>query len=142
MTYLLDTSSALAILHGRHENHAMALRWLDTICEPGAIGICRVAEVGMFRLLTQRSVMGAHTVSPAEAWAAVEKMYEDDRFVPAQEPYNLPKIWRSLVTGLHANSVADTDAYLAAFAQAAGLSVVTFDSNYQRFTDAKLLVLR
>jgi toxin-antitoxin system PIN domain toxin len=142
MNYLLDTNTALAILHGNHENHGLAMKWLSTVSEPGSIGLCRVAEVGMFRVLTQRSVMGANTVSPIEAWNAVERMYEDDRFVPAAEPYSLPRTWRDLISGLHSNAMADTDTYLAAFAKAAGLQLVTFDTGYQRFPDVKSLILR
>jgi predicted nucleic acid-binding protein len=59
------------------------------------------------------------------------------RFVA--EPSGLEAIWKSLMDA--SGPGAWTDAYLMAFAKAHGLHVVTFDKGFERFGDARTIIL-
>jgi hypothetical protein len=89
--------------------------------------------MGAIRLLTKQSIMQAGVVTGAEAWAYVTKLFEDDRFVFANEPASFESSWHTICEWTPKGSSAETDSYLAAFAIAANLSVVTFDGGMSRF---------
>jgi len=77
--------------------------------------------------------MGAGVLTGAQAWGYLTQLFEDDRFVFENEPADFESSWQTICEWTPKGASADTDSYLAAFAIAGSLSVVTFDSGMNRF---------
>ncbi len=77
--------------------------------------------------------MGDGVVSGSDAWAYLNRLLEDDRFVFASESTGFESAWQTICEWTPKGSSAETDTYLAAFAIASNLAVVTFDAGMTRF---------
>lgn len=84
--------------------------------------------MGLLRLLTNRHALGQDTFSPTQAWDSFDRFMGDSRISRAEEPLGLDRHWRSSTIHRQHGSNWWTDAYLAAFAAAAGFTLVTFDA--------------
>ncbi len=141
MAALVDINVLVALLHARHRHSAAAVRWLDGQRALGSLLICRIAQMGALRILTQPSVMKEEALSPAEFWRGWDLMMGDDRFLRAEEPNGFEAMWRGVTTAIRKGQCAETDAYFAAFARAGGWSVVTFDRGFRRFPGLRMEIL-
>jgi len=133
---LPDLNVWLALVIPEHLHHATARRYWDGMADAMAQGqhlcFCRPTMLGLVRLLSQPKLMGDAALSLAQA----HQVYRDLRaqpgvaFVPDAETADAalpqllaanlpPRLW--------------TDAWLAATARAAGLRLVTFDADFERF---------
>lgn len=83
--------------------------------------------MGLLRLLTHETVMGSEVLSSREAWHVYQTLLRDERFQFAPEPFSLDPEWRRLTAHDRPAPRLWTDAYLAAFARAAGMRLVTLD---------------
>ena len=77
----------------------------------------------------------------AEAWAAHDFLYLDHRVVFLPEPSTLEQAFRIAARGDQASPKLWADAYVAAFAQAVGAEVVTFDRALARRCKSSRLLL-
>jgi len=136
--FLADVNFLIAILDIKHEHSVRAELWLNKVGERHSIVICRVAQMGAIRLLTRQSIMDAGVLTGAVAWGYLTKLFEDDRFVFANEPAGFESAWQTIYEWTPKGSSAETDSYLAAFAIAGSLSVVTFDGCMNRFPGLKV----
>ena len=139
MTYLADINVLVALVVIGHVHHPAALRWIDH--SGGEVAVCRVAQMGFLRLLTNARVMGENVESAAKAWDIFAAMFEDPRFVFHPEPAGLEAAWRSASRHPHSGPNFWTDAYLAAFAQAAGIGIVTFDAALRQHRGVRVVAL-
>jgi uncharacterized protein len=87
--------------------------------------------------------MGDDTLTPDEAWLAWEKLILDERtaFLPL-EPTGLEDAWQRHITGRTATPKLWMDAYLAAWAKSAQLTLVSFDSGFKNFRLQSLTLLQ
>lgn len=84
----------------------------------------------------------AHAVlSGVEAWRAYKRWMALPEVSLAPEPTDLDNRLEELTRSVRMTPALWADAYLAAFAVAGGHRVVTFDSDFHRFTDLDLLHL-
>jgi uncharacterized protein len=83
--------------------------------------------MGLLRLLTSRAVMGVDVMSMRDSWRIYRTMLADERIRFAPEPTDLEAAWQKLTTADNTTPKVWTDAYLAAFAHAAGMRLVTLD---------------
>jgi predicted nucleic acid-binding protein len=97
------------------------------------VGLCRVSQMGVLRILTNRKWLKDEARSAEEVWSAWTTLLADDRFRVLEEPLGLEQEWRRRTLRLAPGSMIETDTYLAAFAVAAGLTLLTFDRGFQRF---------
>ena len=141
MSFLIDVNVWVALAVGEHVHHAAAEEWLDQVTTE-RIAFCRVVQMGLLRLLTNPHVMGKDICSAASAWAVLDSFAADSRVVFAVEPDGLVQAWRETARDTHSGVNFWTDAYLAAFAAAAGYTLVTFDRGFTRYKDIKLELLR
>lgn len=141
MAALVDVNVLIALLHARHRHGALASSWLDTCVDPGAIGICRIVQMGALRILTSRSAMREDVLTPAQFWRGWERMMSDGRFVMVAEAPELEPAWRAITESLPVGRIAETDTYLAAFAFAGDHTFVTFDRGFRIFRQLKLELL-
>ncbi len=139
MGALVDVNVLVALMHARHVHSARAVRWLAGHDAAGAIAVCRVSQMGALRILTHPSAMKDEAKSASEFWDGWQRLMEDDRFALVGEPAGLESAWRALTAALPRGKPAETDCYLAAFAIAGKLSLVSFDRGLRRFAGLNLV---
>ena len=126
-SHFLDVNVWLALTHQRHVHYGVARDWLDSI--DAQVFFCRFTQIGLLRLLTNAQVMGPDVLTQRSAWSAYHRWFEDERVEfhaePAQPDFN--HLFQSFSTRGQPSTQLWADAYLAAFAKAAGLTLVTFD---------------
>lgn len=127
---LLDVGVWLAAAVADHEFHPRVRGWLDDRTDD--LVMCRVAQMGALRLLSTPAAMGKSVLTRAAAWQAVDRLRDDDRVRWASEPPNLEQVWRAFSARDDNSHRLWTDDYLAAFAQAGGMTLVTLDRGFQR----------
>src|SRR5579872_633489 len=137
-TFLPDVNVWVALASARHIHASACSQWLNSI-ESGDVAFCRVSQMGLLRLLTNGSVMGGDVLSSQDAWRVYRRMLADERIHYAPEPYALEAEWRRLTTHDHPAPKIWTDAYLAAFARAAGMRLVTLDRAVLSLAEEALL---
>ena len=136
-----DVNVWLALTHERHEHHAAAARWLEARNDP--VFFCRFTQIGLLRLLTNEAVMGAEVLTQRRAWQAYHRWFEDDRVAFHDEPdvAGLEESFEDLSSRSRPSTKLWADAYLAAFARTAGLTLVTFDRALRAMPSVPLEVL-
>jgi predicted nucleic acid-binding protein len=77
--------------------------------------------------MTTAAVMDGSPLTIVEAWRVYDRFFEDDRVVFVSEPPEVEKRFREKATGRTVSPKVWADAWLLAFAQAAGGVLVTFD---------------
>jgi|SRR5450432_4155195 toxin-antitoxin system PIN domain toxin len=126
MTFLPDVNVWLALASQRHVHAVRCSEWLDSEAPDGAV-FCRVTQMGLLRLLANATVMGDDVLTSRGAWRAYRNILADERIGFAPEPMALEDHWRKLTSLDRPAPKLWTDAYLSAFARAAGLRLVTLD---------------
>jgi len=129
---LVDANVWLALLAPRHVHHAAAVRWFDS-CSVREAGMCRIVQLGLIRLLGNRSIFGDGALSAAAAWNAIQDLLADERVDFVAEPSGLDSLLPQLFRYPVPTGKLVGDAYLAAFALAASRRMVTADSGFQQF---------
>ena len=76
--------------------------------------------------------MGKEVLSQSEAWKAYDRWIEDDRVSFLAEPPQLEEQFRAWSRMPHPAPKDWADSYLAAFAEASNLTLVTFDRALER----------
>ncbi len=105
---------------------------------------CRASQQTLLRLLTTAAVLSPYGIEPLtneEAWAVYETLVSDDRIAFGAEPARLAFRWKEFARRETASPKLWLDAYLAAFATAAGWTMVTTDSAFRQFSGLDLLLL-
>lgn len=134
MKHLCDTNVFLALAVGQHVHHPLAAAWFGGLADLDTVMFCRATRISFLRLLTQRIAPDYLPLSNREAWGVHDRLMEDDATGFEPEPPGVEFVWRQLSeTGNSAPQVW-MDAYLAAFAIAAGMRLVTLDKDFLNFT--------
>jgi toxin-antitoxin system PIN domain toxin len=138
---LWDINVWLALIDPANANHALAkAREKDLVGE--GVALCRVTQVGCLRLLTTEAVMGKDDVfSMSKAWTTMDRFAAREDVVFHDEPPGLEAEWRKLTTLNVPAPRMWTDAYLAAFAIAGKMRLVTFDKGFRRYPGLQLLIV-
>lgn len=139
MTYLPDVNVWIALVAEQSVHHLRAREWFETSREQ--IAFCRITQLGFLRLLTNRHVMQEEVLTPAEAWDTYRRFRLNQRIDFAHEPPGFPEEWRSSTPPSAASPNLWTDAYLAAFADESGFTLVTFDRKLPAQTGKRAMVL-
>ena len=140
MQSLCDVNLLLAICYERHEHHPPALEWLDQQDEESVV-VCRITQLGALRLLTNSSVMAEDVCTLEQAWITYDTILSDERFVFFSEPEGLEQIFRAYTSIGQVSPKRWQDAYLAAFARAAKIHMVTFDGGFKAYENLRLTLL-
>jgi uncharacterized protein len=135
----LDANVWMALLWERHIHFGKAREWFDE-ADADELLFCRVTQISVLRLLTTEAVMGVDTRSMAGAWSAWDRLAADGRVAFVSEPAGLEDEFRSHSRLPSRSPKVWADAYLLAFAAAAGLRLVTFDRSL-RSRGSDVLVL-
>jgi toxin-antitoxin system PIN domain toxin len=138
LTYLADANFLIALLHARHALSARAVAWLGSQEEPGSVLVCRIAQMGVLRILTNPAWLKEDVLPAAAVWDAWDVLLSDDRFAQVQEPAQLDAEWRLLTRAFPVGRRVETDCYLAAFAIAGSHRVLTFDRGFRQFAGLEI----
>lgn len=141
MINLPDVSTWVALLAQRHIHHTVVRSWFLSSADHGEdFAFCRVTQMGLLRLLTNRHVMDVDVLDPASAWNLWDRLSREWGIPLLGEPVGMESDWRRY-TDRPSGSRFWTDAYLAAFAHAGGYRFVTLDRGFERYADLHMLVL-
>jgi|ERR1700688_1133966 len=132
MGYLADVNFLIALLHARHALSDRAVSWLGRQEQAGSILLCRVAQMGVLRILTNPVWLKDDVLPATAVWDAWDLLLTDDRFISVQEPAGIEAEWRLVTRDFVAGRNAGTDTYLAAFARAGGYRLLTFDRGFRQ----------
>ncbi len=122
-----DVNVWLALSTPDHQHFGVAWTWYTALPGDHVLRLCRFTQLSLLRLLTTRSVMGQGTLTQVEAWQAYDRWIEAAGAEFAEEPAGLEAIFRSYSGSQQVSPKEWADAYLAAFAEAGNLTLVTFD---------------
>jgi toxin-antitoxin system PIN domain toxin len=122
-----DVNVWLALSTPDHQHFAKAWTWYTDLPTDASLYFCRFTQLGLLRLLTTGSVMGQGTLNQVEAWEAYDRWLNAGHAEFAEEPTGLDAVFRSRSAGRQASPKDWADSYLASFAAAAHLTLVTFD---------------
>jgi len=135
-----DTNVWVALTYEGHVHHVRSRNWLASVPTSARLFFCRITQLGLLRLLSSEAVMKTDMMNQEDAWKAYDRWFEDDRIGFADEAAGLDPIFRSLSGSRLAAPTDWADSYLAAFAIASQLSLVTFDRALQRKARQALLL--
>ena len=152
---LPDINVWLALAVQEHPHHQAARRyWAAAQAEIGrasgesslrgaepCLWFCRVTMLGLVRLLCQPKAVGPGALDVPAAW----RLYTQYRALPhvglLPEPEGCDDALRAIVGVGSLPPRLWTDAYLAALSVSAGLRLVTFDRDFDRFGLERCLIL-
>lgn len=126
---LMDVGVWLALVYEAHLHSEAARRWKARTSEP--LALCRVTQMSLLRLITNRAIMGDDVLTRAAAWTVLDRLDADRQIVCTAEPDGLEVLWRSFSARDERSHKLWTDDYLAAFALAGGMSLATLDRKVQ-----------
>ena len=134
-----DINAWVALTYEGHVHHATAAAWFAALSPHTTLAFCRFTQLGLLRLLTATAVMGDEVMTQPQAWAAYDRWLQDPRVTLVDEPPEIETPFRVL-TRLRQPATKDwADSFLAAFATAGQLTLVTFDRGLR--AKAKSVVL-
>jgi predicted nucleic acid-binding protein len=87
-------------------------------------------------------VFGKHALTLPDAWLQYDTFLSDPRAAFAGEPADLEKHWRLFTQTRSRSPHVWNDAYLAAFALAGNLNLVTFDQALTQYANVSCTLLR
>ena len=120
-----DMNVWLAMATPEHVHADLARRWWNE--EKGTIAFCRFTQMGFLRLLTTDAVMDGKPLTMLEAWRVYDRWFDDDRVTFISEPAEVEEGFRTRARGRTVSPKVWADAWLMAFATAAGGKLITFD---------------
>ena len=144
---LFDTNVWLAALFTTHPFHTLAQQALQqaTPAEPALL--CRATQQSFLRLASTPALLkvyGAEGLSNRDALVALDALQVLVQVSWRDEPPGTFALWRTFATRDTASPKVWMDAYLAAFAVAGKLRLVTLDRDFKNFVpqglDLTLLV--
>ena len=141
---LPDVNVWLALSYAPHPFHARATAYWQEACTSNTpLWFCRSTMLALVRLLAQPKVMGTDVLSLPSAMAVYQQWLSTPAVGLLLEPLGLEAHVQSLL-GTDTTPLPNrlwTNAWLAATAEAAGLTMVTFDQDFERFNLSRLQVL-
>ena len=115
----------LALAHEIHPHHNVVTAWGESLESDTVLAFCRFTQLGLLRLLTNQSAMGADVLTQAKAWAVYDAFLKTTRVRLIEEPRGIDALFRQQTNRNEASTKQWADGYLAAFALAAGIRLVT-----------------
>jgi len=122
-----DVNVWFALAHEIHPHHGAVSEWGDSLGSDTVAYFCRFTQLGLLRLLTNRSAMGEDVLTQAEAWVAFDGLLSNPGNRTMEEPRGIDPLFRQYTDRDEASTKQWADGYLAAFAEAAGIRLVTLD---------------
>jgi uncharacterized protein len=122
-----DVNVWLALNYSRHIHSRAAVEWYSAQDASSALVFCRNTQLGLFRLLSTEVVMAEDVMGQPQCWQVFDSWIDSGQATFAQEPAGMESAIRVNSRNNSPSPKAWADAYLAAFAETARLTLVTFD---------------
>jgi len=122
-----DINVWLALTLRGHKQHTSAWAWYRGLPKTADLVFCRMTQLGLLRLLTLEAAAGEYVMNQREAWAAYDRWMVEAECVFVDEPLGLEGEFRGMSDAIRPTPQQWADAYLAAFAAARSMELVTFD---------------
>ena len=139
-TDLPDVNVWVALSSAEHQFHQSAEKYWKAMAQP-RLAFCRVTSLGLVRVTSQRHTLGGAQLTTMEAWANYMAWRELSGIDFLHEPSGVEQRMQDWVSAGLVTANNWTDLYLAAFAWAGSLRLVTFDQAFARMPDLELLLL-
>lgn len=139
MQVIADVNVVLALVNERHAFHQRACAWLDAQEVGFQIGICRLVQMGLLRLLCNKSAMDGDPLSLPQAWKVYADLISDPAACFVPEPDGFQAEWIAMCQPYGASPKVVEDAYLAAIANRLGRPVATFNQDFLKFPGLGLI---
>jgi toxin-antitoxin system PIN domain toxin len=137
--FLPDINVWLALAFRFHSHHLAANVWYEGSTEPCCFR--RFTQQGFLRLASNSAAFKEEAVSLREAWRMYDTILRDRRVVFAEESEGVDTYWRAFTQRRSFSPKVWGDAYLAAFARAASLELVTFDQGLRQYRRVTSIIL-
>lgn len=140
---LLDVNVWLAAAFAAHPAHGAARCLLHEASAQEPALWCRATQQSFLRLASTPVITAAYGVvkaTNADAWVALEAFLALPQVDVIDEPPELAPHWRQLGAIEQSAPKRWMDAYLAAFAMAAGVLLVSLDQDFSHFEQQGLIV--
>lgn len=124
---LPDVNVWIALLNASHSHHSVVADWFLRPRTSGPAVLCRLTQMGLLRLLTQPSVMGASVMTQRNAWKALDQLTANETAVFRPEFEGVDAAFRRLSDREEVSPQRWADDYIIAFAEAGDLVLVTLD---------------
>lgn len=115
--------------------------WFDSLPNEALCFFCRLTQQGFLRLASNPKAFGTHAMILPDAWRSYDLFLSDSRVAFIGEPADLEVHWRTFTQNQTFSPQVWNDAYLAAFAVAANLNVVTFDKAFTQYANVSCTIL-
>jgi uncharacterized protein len=122
-----DVNVWLALSSPDHVHFRSAWNWYTSLPDDTVLFFCRLTQLGLLRLLTNRAAMGQGVLTQAEAWQAYDRWLDSGGTGFAEEAADIEIRFRLHTSSSQASPKEWSDAYLAAFSLTSGSRLVTFD---------------
>ncbi len=122
-----DINVWVALTVRTHQHSAVAWKWYHSLPEQVDLVFCRLTQLGLLRILSQKGVAGLETMNQLEAWAAYDRWLDEGGAVFHDEPFGIEIEFRSFANLGTPAPKHWADSYLAAFAACTSMPLVTFD---------------
>jgi toxin-antitoxin system PIN domain toxin len=139
--HLPDINVWLALTFTSHIHHPAARSWFEGLAENRGCYFCRFTQQGFLRLANNPKAFPGIAVNQDVAWQLFDAFAADPRVGYLTEPPQLEETWRKFTQLPRLSPHSWSDAYLAAFAQLAGLEIVTFDQGFKQYPAVKCTLL-
>lgn len=133
---LFDTNVWIAALFPTHPCHALAQQALQQATPGDPAVFCRATQQSFLRLATTPTLLkayGAEGLTNRDALSALDALQALPQCSQRDEAPGVVALWRTFATRDTASSKVWMDAYLAAFAVAGRLRLVTLDADFKNF---------
>lgn len=133
---LVDTSVWLPAIFKRHQFHDIARKTLQQATKTEPAIFCRATQQSVLRLMSTAGIArtyGEQPLTNRDAWLTLDALQTLPQVAWRDEPTGVLAHWRNLAALDSASPKVWMDAYLAAFAIAGGLRLVTLDSDFKNF---------
>lgn len=116
-----------ALTHQIHPQHPSAAAWAASLDDNAVVYFCRFTQLGLLRLLTNQSATGEEALTQRQAWEIFDVVIANPGNRMMEEPRGIDQLFRQFTDRDEASTKQWADGYLAAFAVAGGVQLVTFD---------------
>ena len=137
---LPDVNVWVAINHKVHEHHSSAIAWFIALDAQSTLIFCRQTQMGLFRLLTSQAILGDETFTLKQCWKLYAEWIQSESAELWIEPAGVEDVFARNTASDERSPKRWNDAYLAAFAETAGLTLVTFDKALAGKTSDSILL--
>ncbi len=133
---LFDTNIWVALSFGTHPHFSLAKEAFNEADSVNPAVFCRATQQSFLRHLSSPKLQiayGAPPISNASAWEKWEELAALPQVTWLEEATGLNALWHQLASRATASPNVWMDAYLAAFAIAGGLQLVTLDKDFKSY---------